>query len=124
MRRSHTFLTSVLIALGLWQVPTFAVYSCRMDGENHAACCCISQDCASTEADCSCCDVLRVEIKASTSPLSSSAGPGTIPLAWAMYQVRFSDRSLSRSEARPSDLEISAEDLPPPPRIALCIQRI
>ncbi len=124
MRRIHTLLAFMLIALGLCQVPTLAMYSCRMDGEIHATCCCSSQDCSSQEADCSCCDVLKVEIKASTSPPPSCPSPESVLLPWTMDQEGLSDPSLLRSEARFSHLNTSAEDLPPPPRIALCIQQI
>lgn len=124
MRRINKSLTFLLIALVLYQVPTFAVYACRMDGEIHATCCCSSQDCSSAEADCSCCDVLQVEIKAFASPSSWCPSLESAPVSWAADEGQLSDRSLLRSDARFSDLDPSAEDLPPPPRIALCIQRI
>jgi hypothetical protein len=41
-----------------------------------------------------------------------------------MDQEQLTDRNLPLSDARFSHLDTSAEDLPPPPRIALCIQRI
>ncbi len=124
MRRIHTVFAFVLVALGVCQVPAFSVYSCRMDGEIHAACCCSSQDCASTEADCACCDVLQVEIKALASPSPSCPSPEDVLSPWTVDQEHLSDRSLLCSKARFSNANTSAEDLPPPPRIALCIQRI
>ena len=124
MRKIHVLPAFLLIAAGLCQVPTFAVYSCHMDGENHATCCCSSEDCSSAEADCSCCDVLQVEIKASASLSPSCPGPEDVPVRWAMGQEQFSDRSLPRSDARFSHLDTSATNLPPPPRIALGIQQI
>ena len=123
MRRIETFLAFLLIALGLYQVPAFTVYSCRKGGEIHATCCCSSKDRSLTEADCSCCDVLKVEIKASVSPSPSCPGPESVPVLRAMGQ-ELSDRSALRSDARFSHLDPSAQDLSPPPRIALCIQRI
>ena len=123
MPRIQKFLAFLLIALGLYQVPAFSVYSCRTDGEVHARCCCSSEDPASTEADCSCCDVLEVEIKASARPSPSCPGPEDVSVPGAMGQ-EFSDRSPPGLEARFSHLDASAQGLSPPPRIALCIQRI
>ncbi len=124
MRRINIFLAFLLVALGVCQVPALTAYACRMDGEIHAACCCNSQDCASTEADCSCCDVLKVKIKASATPSPSCPTPETGAVRCTVDQEQLAYGRFLRSDSSFSRAHSSAGDLPPPSRIALCIQRI
>ena len=124
MRRVHTFVAVVLIALGIYQVPALTAYACRMDGEIHAACCCNSQDCASTEAGCSCCDVFQVTIRASVTPSPSCPNPETGAARCALDDEQLADGRLQRSDSSFSSAHSSAGDLPPPSRFALSIQRI
>jgi hypothetical protein len=124
MRRIHTLVAFLLVALSVSQVPAVTAYACRMDGEIHAACCCNSEDCASAEVDCSCCDVFEVKIKASATPSPSCPHPETGAVRCALGSEQLTDGWLLQSDSSFTRAHSSAGDLPPPSRIALCIQRI